>query len=380
MTENLALNDEPAARPDWMERKESVASARAFLSSHFGDTDATTRLTQYIKDEKWEVRLEVANAMTMICDRDLTPFLPLLTDTNKYVAEAAKHAMERRNVFTRDKAKQERGEAKIFRNIDKIRKAYGNEVAELARKDIETAYELTVGYAAHDIRGILDPIVSDLETMYNIAENYLPSDALIRTSQCRRNIDIRVEMLLRMIDDMQTLAKKTPPERMRENLRDVLLAAIGDVVNMFQAKQRDVSMIEFKTDGIPEDMTIMVERQSILRAFRNLIKNAVESYMPSQGVIHKGTVEISAAVMADGAEVTIRDKGMGMTPEELKRARMFLPRSTSKKRTGSGLGMAIAYAKIKDHCGTLSIESEGKGKGVTAKVFLPIVGGNEDEF
>ena len=215
--------------------------------------------------------------------------------------------------------------------------------------------------------------------MYNTAADYLPSAALVRLNQCRQNIDARLEMLLRMVDDMQTLAKQTPPERMRENLRDLLLAALGDVLNMFTAKNRAIDQIEFDTDGIPTDATVSVDRQSILRSFRNLIKNAVESYMPSSGVLTPGTVEICAREVQDGAEVTIRDYGMGMTAAELKNARMFLPRSTSKKKTGSGLGMAIAYSKIKAHGGTLNIDSEGKGKGVTATVFLPSAGGVKNE-
>lgn len=216
--------------------------------------------------------------------------------------------------------------------------------------------------------------------MCSAASDYLPSSVLVRMNQCRQNIDSRIEMLLRMVDDMQTLAKKTPPERMSEDLREILLAAVGDVLNMFKAKNRSVSQIEFKTDGIPDDITVPVDRQNILRSFKNLIKNAVESYMPSSRVFLPGTVEISAKKLPDGAEVTIRDYGMGMTETELKQARMFLPRSTSKKKTGSGLGMAIAFGKIKDHGGTLNIESEGRGKGVTVTVYLPFDGGTKDEF
>lgn len=377
--DDLFALDRPKRRPEWCERRDLVASIRGFLAVHYGDPDATKRLIPYITDEKWEVRAEVASAMTMVCDRDLAVFLPLLTDYNNYVAGAAKFAMDRRNITAKDAAKQDRSEAKLFRNIEKLRKTYGAEVAELALKDIENAYELTVGYAAHDIRGILDPIVSDLETMCSAASDYLPSSVLVRMNQCRQNIDSRIEMLLRMVDDMQTLAKKTPPERMSEDLREILLAAVGDVLNMFKAKNRSISQIEFNTDGIPDDITVRVERQNIFRSFKNLIKNAVESYMPSSGVFLPGTVEISAKKQPDGAEVTIRDYGMGMTETELKQARLFLPRSTSKKKTGSGLGMAIAFGKIKDHGGTLNIESEGRGKGVTVTVYLPFDGGTKDE-
>jgi signal transduction histidine kinase len=93
--------------------------------------------------------------------------------------------------------------------------------------------------------------------------------------------------------------------------------------------------------------------------------------MSTPDIAQEGCVKISAQEVFSGVEISIADHGMGLSEQELKRLRLFLPRSTSKKKSGTGLGMAIAYARIKDHGGTLSIESEGANKGVTAVVFLP---------
>ena len=158
---------------------------------------------------------------------------------------------------------------------------------------------------------------------------------------------------------------------MQENLQQLISSAIDQVKDAFEAKERDISNISFDISGIPETLTVSVSRLIILRAFHNLIKNAVESYMKTSDYAQEGVVEISASQKTGGVEIVIRDYGQGMSESYLKRIRMFLPRSTSKKKTGTGLGMAIAYAKIKDHGGTLDIYSAGEDQGVVATVFLP---------
>ena len=279
--------------------------------------------------------------------------------------------MERRNVYTKNRTKQERHESKLFRNIEKIRQEYGPEAARLAREDIENAYELTVGYAAHDIRGILSPIEDRLTRIEKLVEDELPSAKYIQFKKYLQFIRTRTDMLFRMIGDMQDLAKKTPVERMQENLQQLISSAVDQVKDAFEAKERDISKISFDISGIPETLTVSVSRLIILRAFHNLIKNAVESYMKTSDYAQEGVVEISATQKTGGVEIVIRDYGQGMSESYLKRIRMFLPRSTSKKKTGTGLGMAIAYAKIKDHGGTLDIYSAGEDQGVVATVFLP---------
>ncbi|MDD4817450.1 MAG: HAMP domain-containing sensor histidine kinase [Victivallaceae bacterium] len=371
MMEDLFAKEEIAEQAPWIVRKNEVLKIKEYLAEHYGDAGATKRLAKFLDDEKWEIRSEVALAMVSVGEDALPMFEPLLSDANLYVKSKARFAMERRENFAKIKVQQEKRESRLFTNIEKLRKNFGPEAAKLAREDIENAYELTVGYAAHDIRGILSPIADYLEVMNRLASNELTSSSLVRFNQAKQFIDVRLDMLFRMINDMQNLARKTPVERVHENLRDLLTNAVNEVKNIFSGKMRDISRVSFITDDIPIDLAVPVANLPITLAFVNLMKNAVESYMSKPDLAREGSVEISAREVCSGVEVVIRDHGMGLSESELKRIRLFLPRSTSKKKSGSGLGMAIAYAKIKDHGGTLSIESDGANKGVTATVFLP---------
>lgn len=366
----------PVPQDNWEARCDEVVSIGKYLENHYGDIEASERLVLFIKDEKWQVRKEVATAMASVNDGSLSLFFPLLADGNVFVVDNARRSMEKRNIYVKNREKQEKNESKIFRNLEKIRKKYGPDAAKLTLEAMEDAYQLTVGYAVHDIRGMVTPIEYDLEQIYNTVQNELSSAELILVNQRRQAILRRVEMIIRMADDMKELARKTPKEKMCENLHELLTAAVRDTQEIFADKNRDISLVSFNMEKVPRDIVIPVVRIPIIRVFTNLLKNAAESYMTSPDKAKRGKVDISAGSTETGVEIVIRDYGMGMNELELKHYRTFLPRSSSKKTTGSGLGLAIAYARIKDHGGTLEIDSEGEGKGLTATIYLP--GGKND--
>ena len=56
--------------------------------------------------------------------------------------------------------------------------------------------------------------------------------------------------------------------------------------------------------------------------------------------------------------ITVSDTGKGMDEAELEIIRRLRPRGSSKKSSGIGFGLAMASAKIRDHNGTLEIDSE----------------------
>ena len=73
--------------------------------------------------------------------------------------------------------------------------------------------------------------------------------------------------------------------------------------------------------------------------------------------------------------VTVRDTGVGMTPEEISVALTpfgQVDASHARWREGTGLGLPIARALVQLHGGELSIRSE-KGKGTSVEVRFPVL-------
>ena len=105
--------------------------------------------------------------------------------------------------------------------------------------------------------------------------------------------------------------------------------------------------------------------------FLNLISNAIDA-MPQGGTLAIKTQHIfSSAGSNHGGwiHISIADTGIGIT-EETKR-RIFEPFFTTKKvGEGTGLGLSICDKIVKEHAGTLAVESQ-VGRGSTFTVLLP---------
>lgn len=117
-------------------------------------------------------------------------------------------------------------------------------------------------------------------------------------------------------------------------------------------------------------------------ALLNLALNARDA-MPAGGELEFATSEVTipgcrdeaAEGLAPGAylRLTVRDQGVGMTPEVRKRA--FEPFfSTKEPGTGTGLGLASVYGTMQGHLGGVSIAS-APGQGTTVALLLPLAAG-----
>jgi CheY-like chemotaxis protein len=115
----------------------------------------------------------------------------------------------------------------------------------------------------------------------------------------------------------------------------------------------------------------------LLKTLFNIINNSAEA-MPNGGNIHIATCnrkfedESGAKHRHAGrfVMITIRDEGEGIAKEDIDR--IFEPFFTRKimGRSGTGLGMAIAWATVQDHKGFIDVQSE-LGKGTTVSIYLP---------
>jgi CheY-like chemotaxis protein len=79
--------------------------------------------------------------------------------------------------------------------------------------------------------------------------------------------------------------------------------------------------------------------------------------------------------------VSVRDSGTGIPPEALRRIfEMFSQVDRNIERVSGGLGIGLALVKglVEMHGGTVSVMSEGDGKGSTFTVELPVAGANVD--
>jgi signal transduction histidine kinase len=102
----------------------------------------------------------------------------------------------------------------------------------------------------------------------------------------------------------------------------------------------------------------------INQVFMNILTNAVHA-IPAEGKII-----ITTSIQNDFARISIRDTGIGMTPEV--KSRIFEPFFTTKDvGEGTGLGLAISFGVIEQHKGKIAVESE-PGRGTEFIIILPL--------
>ncbi len=102
------------------------------------------------------------------------------------------------------------------------------------------------------------------------------------------------------------------------------------------------------------------------QVFMNIVVNSAQAM---QG---KGTLSISSRLRSqnDFAEVVIQDDGPGITPEVL--PQIFDPFYTTKPQgEGTGLGLSVSYAIVREHKGTIRVQSD-PGEGARFTLRFPV--------
>ncbi|MDF2678990.1 MAG: histidine kinase [Brevibacillus sp.] len=116
---------------------------------------------------------------------------------------------------------------------------------------------------------------------------------------------------------------------------------------------------------LPEShlLRIVGDRYKFRQALINIGKNAIEA-LPDGGIL-----EMQAACRNDQAVIIIRDNGIGMTPEQIKR--LGTPYYSTKEK-GTGLGTMVSFGIIKKMNGKIEITSE-LGVGTEYTLIFPRV-------
>ena len=120
--------------------------------------------------------------------------------------------------------------------------------------------------------------------------------------------------------------------------------------------------------SIAENIYINADAKNIKEVFTNLIQNAVD-FVPEKS----GEISISAKKINNFIEITVKDNGIGISPEHQKllfKEKFYqVDKSLKRKHGGSGLGLYICSMIIKQHKGTISINSDlNKGCEIIIKI------------
>jgi PAS domain S-box-containing protein len=230
---------------------------------------------------------------------------------------------------------------------------------ELFKAEKLHSISLLAGGIAHDFNNILTAILGNISVVrMGLDENDTNSPKLLAAEKAALQAKSLTQQLLTFSKGGAPILETTTISQLVEDCAQFILRG---------------SNVKCEIEKVPNLWPVDADKGQIGQVVNNLIINADQS-MPNGGIIQLSLEnksirksQIPALESGDYVCIAIKDQGIGITPDNLKR--IFDPYFTTKK-DGNGLGLASSYSIIKSHNGILTVDSE-IDKGSTFKIYLP---------
>ena len=178
-----------------------------------------------------------------------------------------------------------------------------------------------------------------------------------------------------LVDDLHELAQAEARELSLHMQKTNLSDLVYYTTEAFQPLALS-GAIELNSEIPSSPVFALVDASRIRQVIQNLLVNAIR-YTPEGGSIHVSLTDTGY----DFVEISIRDTGIGIKPENIGAIfDRFYRDDSSRDRglPGTGLGLAITKALVEAHGGRIEVQSPGVNLGSTFKIILP-VNSAEDE-
>jgi Amt family ammonium transporter len=186
--------------------------------------------------------------------------------------------------------------------------------------------------------------------------------------------------LLQLINDILDLSKVEAGKISLECKSLAVETALDDILVIAKglAHRKGQTIV---TEIEPNLPTLRADPVRFKQILLNLLSNAVK-FSPDEGLItlsaRQGPAADSRSLTTDPSlEIRVKDTGLGVKAEDI--PRLFqeftqLEAAGSKRREGTGLGLALTKKLVEIHGGRIWAESPGEGQGTTFTVLLPFAG------
>lgn len=265
-------------------------------------------------------------------------------------------------------------------------------LAAVGRLAAGVAHEINnpLGFIRSNL-GILGEYISDLyelakkynfleKTFYASENNYLTTKEIEpifqKINSFKKQIDLDfilsdtthivseskdgADRIKKIVSDLKEFASIDQPGETEVNINICIDSALNILANIFEGK------IKIVKDYNKLPLTTCY-REKINQVFMNLLLNAADA------IKDRGTITITTRIHKNNnsyIEISIADTGVGILPENLNC--VFEPFFTTKDiGSGMGLGLSTSYDTIKNHGGTLEVESQ-PGRGSVFIIKIPV--------
>lgn len=215
-----------------------------------------------------------------------------------------------------------------------------------------------VADASHELRNPLTAILGNLR-LIRVRGPAHPGEVLGWVEAAERE----AERLARLVERLLVLTQAEEGRLVLERFPVDLAALAREVAVEFGAVHPRVSY-----RGGAEAVWVRGDRDRLKQVAINLVSNGIRA------VRDGGEVWLGAERAGDRARLFVEDTGVGMAPDVLPRIfdRFYrVDAARDRERGGAGLGLSITEALVKEHQGSISVQS-AEGRGTRFEVELPL--------
>lgn len=186
-------------------------------------------------------------------------------------------------------------------------------------------------------------------------------------AQARGTIERQSQQMARLLDGLLDVSRITRNviELKPEDLE--LRALVQEAIEAARP-QIEQAQHQLVVSMPPQPLWVRADPTRLLQIVGNLLSNAAK-YTPV-----RGEVRVTLETAAERARLSIRDTGVGLSPEMLPKVfDLFAQVHKDLKVSASGLGIGLAVSKrlTELHGGTIEVQSQGLGQGAEFIVHLP---------
>ena len=215
----------------------------------------------------------------------------------------------------------------------------------------------TIGQLAAGMAHELNNPLGDILGFAQLASNYpdLPEPVYQDLVKIVKSTLYAREVIKKVL----LFSRQTQPREAKTNLNKL----IEDWVDFieFRCAQNDIEIVLEMDQNLP---SVSGDPAQLNQVLINLVVNAIHA-MPAGGLLTIKTKEEPKTI-----SMVVQDTGMGI--EDDIKDKIFLPFFTTKEvDQGTGLGLSVVYGIIKEHGGTVTVDSRA-GVGSTFEIKLPL--------
>jgi signal transduction histidine kinase len=243
-----------------------------------------------------------------------------------------------------------------------------HDITELLASEREREQFLSI--VSHELRTPLTPLKALAQLVRSRMRRSKVQGTELDMESLDRNlaaIERQVDRMNGLVNDLLSVSRAEKGSLSMERVPYDLAVIVREVVQRYVDATLEEGRHKFSLEA-PSSVPAYGDQSRIEQLLMNLVGNAVK-YSPTGG-----PVRVALAANGKYAEIEIRDEGIGIPPDDIGKLGHPFVRGAGRAATFAGMGVGLYVARIvaEAHAGSLSLESDGDGKGTTVRVKLPL--------